>query len=122
MSITMNFPLICEVTPCGAVHTTHMDVSAGFLTLMPVFAGEAPPRQAYGALIAGYARMRDIDGALATLRKFHSVGGVPDSRMFDVLIDVCIKQGEFKRALQVQHHFYTDTIMLSVSKGYGVEI
>ena len=65
-------------------------------------AGEPPPQQAYGALIAGYARTRDIDSALAALRTFHSVGGVPDTRMFDVLIDVCIKQGEFKRALQVR--------------------
>lgn len=59
------------------------------------------PAEAYGAVIAGYARLRDVDGALATLRAFHAAGGAPDAQMFGVLMDVCIKEGQFKRALQV---------------------
>jgi hypothetical protein len=59
-----------------------------------------PPVEAYGAVVAGYARLRQVDAAVATVRAFHAVGGAPDVRMLDTLADLCVREGEFRRAWQ----------------------
>ena len=64
--------------------------------------GLPPPLAAYGALIAGYARYRDADMALSALQDFFELGGQPDAQMFDTVLDVCVRTGRFKRAMQVR--------------------
>ena len=65
-------------------------------------AGLAPPLEAYGALIAGYARRKDADLALSALQDFFELGGQPDFQMFDTVLEVCVRTGHFRRAMQVQ--------------------
>ena len=60
-----------------------------------------PPLEAYGALIAGYARRKDADLALSALQDFFELGGAPDAQMFDTVLDVCVRTGRFRRAMQV---------------------
>lgn len=62
--------------------------------------GVPPPVEAYGAAVAGYARLRQVDAAVATVRAFHAAGGAPDVRMLDTLADLCVREGEFRRAWQ----------------------
>ena len=57
--------------------------------------------EATGAVLAGYARLQDTEAALGTLQAFVGAGGAPDNRMFDTLVDLCVRTGEFKRAMQV---------------------
>ncbi len=63
--------------------------------------GRPPPLEAYGALLAEYARQRDADAALAVLQEFFERGGTPDDQMFDTVMDLCMRTGEFRRAMQV---------------------
>ena len=65
-------------------------------------AGLAPPLEAYGALIAGYARRKDADLALSAFQDFFELGGQPDFQMFDTVLEVCVRTGHFRRAMQVQ--------------------
>ena len=64
-------------------------------------AGLPPPLEAYGALVAGYARRKDADMALSALQDFFELGGEPDAQMFDTVLDVCVRTGRFRRAMQV---------------------
>ena len=64
-------------------------------------AGLPPPLEAYGALVAGYARRKDADMALSALQDFFELGGQPDAQMFDTVLDVCVRTGRFRRAMQV---------------------
>lgn len=64
-------------------------------------AGRPPPLGAYGALLAGHARRRNTGGALAVLQEFWERGGAPDAEMFDTVVDLCVRTGEFRRAMQV---------------------
>ncbi|CAL8460726.1 g257 [Coccomyxa elongata] len=63
--------------------------------------GRQPPLEAYGALLAEYARRRDAEAALSVLRDFFERGGTPDDQMFDTVMDLCMRTGEFRRAMQV---------------------
>lgn len=85
-------------------------------------AGGAPPLRAYGALIQGYARLRQVEPALALLRDFYQLGGNPDAQMFDTLVDLCMRTGEFKRALQVGFcicsHFPSSSLEASIRKAF----
>lgn len=64
-------------------------------------AGQPPPIEAYGAVIEGYAKQQDADAALAVLKAFFLLGGEADSRMYDIVVDVCVRTHKFQRALQV---------------------
>ena len=57
--------------------------------------------EAYGALLAEYARRRDAEAALWVLQDFFERGGTPDDQMFDTVMDLCMRTGEFRRAMQV---------------------
>jgi hypothetical protein len=57
--------------------------------------------EAYGALLAGHARRRNVAAALGALQAFWAAGGQPDGAMFDTLVDLCVRTGEFRRAMQV---------------------
>ncbi|KAK9865371.1 hypothetical protein WJX84_012366 [Apatococcus fuscideae] len=63
--------------------------------------GQPPPIEAYGAVIEGYAKQQDADAALAVLKAFFLLGGEADSRMYDIVVDVCVRTHKFQRALQV---------------------
>lgn len=71
--------------------------------LRPVFPspGHPPPVEAYGALVAGYARLRQVRAAVGAVRRYHGAGGSPDVRMLRALADVCVREGEYKVAMQV---------------------
>ena len=60
-----------------------------------------PSLEAYGTIVAGYARRRDADMALSALQDFFELGGQPDLQMFDTVLDVCVRTGHFRRAMQV---------------------
>ena len=64
-------------------------------------AGQLAPVEAFGALVQGYARLRQVDAAVDAVRRYHAAGGVPDVRMLRALADVCVKMGEYKVAMQV---------------------
>jgi pentatricopeptide repeat protein len=66
-----------------------------------VFTGEQPSVQAYGAIVAGFARQRDANAALDIFKHFIAAGGAPDKMMFDTLLSLCIKCEEYKSARQV---------------------
>lgn len=63
--------------------------------------GQPPPVEAYGALVAGYARLRQAQPALGAVRRYHAAGGAPDKRMLETLADVSLRVGEYKVAMQV---------------------
>lgn len=69
--------------------------------------------EAYGALVAGYARLRMVTPAVDAVRRYHSAGGSPDVRMLESLADVCVRQGEYKVALQVRQ----ETVLGAVGTG-----
>ncbi len=71
------------------------------VTALAKAAGQRPPVQAYGAVIGGYSKERDLDAALEVVKLFYQEGGDPDRGMFDSLVELCMRSGEFKRALQV---------------------
>jgi hypothetical protein len=64
-------------------------------------AGQPPPIHAFGAVVCAYARQRQLEPALETVRRFYDLGGTPDAAMFDVLVDLAVRTGQFKRAMQV---------------------
>ena len=63
-------------------------------------AGIGPPVEAFGAVVTGYVRLKSVNAAVSTVRKFHSVGGQPDAQMLDQLVDLCVRTGEYKVAMQ----------------------
>ena len=38
--------------------------------------------------------------ALSALQDFFELGGQPDAQMFDTVLDVCVRTGHFRRAMQ----------------------
>lgn len=62
--------------------------------------GKPPPVEAYGAIVSGYARLKQVKSVVNTVRRFHAAGGIPDQKMLNQLVDVCIYAGEFKLAMQ----------------------
>lgn len=62
--------------------------------------GTGPPVEAFGAVVAGYVRLKMVNAAVNTVRKFHAIGGEPDVQMLDQLIDLCVRTGEYKVAMQ----------------------
>lgn len=62
--------------------------------------GMDPPVEAFGAVVAGYVRLKMVNPAVSTVRRFHSIGGEPDVQMLDQLIDLCVRTGEYKVAMQ----------------------
>lgn len=53
--------------------------------------------------VQGYARMNQAEAALDVMREFWQQGGEPDDSMFEVLVTLCVRTGEFRKALQVVH-------------------
>lgn len=49
----------------------------------------------------GYARLKRVDSAMKTVKRFHAAGGVPDVAMLDVLVELCIREGDLQTATQV---------------------
>ena len=61
----------------------------------------APPKQAFGALIAGYTSAAFLDRALEAMKEFCRQGGVPDARMVGHIVPLCLQQGSYRHAVQV---------------------
>ena len=51
--------------------------------------------------LQGYARLNQAEAALDVMREFWQAGGEPDDSMFEVLVTLCVRTGEFRKALQV---------------------
>jgi len=62
--------------------------------------GLPPPVEAFGAVVTGYVKLKQVNHAVDAVRRFHSAGGTPDIRMLDQLVDLCVRTGEFKVAMQ----------------------
>jgi hypothetical protein len=50
----------------------------------------------FGALASGYARERLCVDAVALLRRFNELGGVPDKQMMDTVLTACLTAGEVR--------------------------
>lgn len=48
----------------------------------------------FGALLVGYARQRRCAEAVALLRRFNHIGGVPDKFMLETVLTACLTSGE----------------------------
>ena len=44
--------------------------------------------------------MKLVAPAVDVVRRFHGAGGTPDQQMLDQLVDLCVRTGEFKVAMQ----------------------
>ncbi len=55
----------------------------------------------YGGVVAGRARRGDLDGAFAAYDAACRAGVEPDGRLFDSLLDACVRCGRFDRATSV---------------------
>lgn len=62
--------------------------------------GLPPPVEAFGAVVTGYVRLKLVAPAVDAVRRFHAAGGTPDVQMLDQLVDLCVRTGEFKVAMQ----------------------
>lgn len=62
--------------------------------------GLHPPVEAYGAVVAGYARQLAVTPAVAVVKRFHAAGGSPDAQMLDLLANIAIRAGDYKVAMQ----------------------
>jgi hypothetical protein len=61
----------------------------------------------FGAMLAGFARERLCGDVVATLRRYHELGGVPDQRMYDTALTACLTAGEvphFPSCVCLQFH------------------
>lgn len=58
-----------------------------------------------GAGLQGYCRLNQAQAALDVMREFWQQGGDPDDSMFEVLVNCCVRTGQFKKALQVGPHW-----------------
>lgn len=63
--------------------------------------GQPPPLAAHGAVMSGHARRRDFASATKALQRFVDAGGNPNSRMYNTLVDIAMRTGDYKKALQV---------------------
>lgn len=50
----------------------------------------------FGALLVGYARQRRCAEAVALLRRFNHIGGVPDQFMLETVLTACLTSGEVR--------------------------
>lgn len=62
--------------------------------------GRPPPVEAYGALIRGYYRLRDLKPLIAAFRQFLRLGGRPNRKMANAVVRLCLFNGETSTALQ----------------------
>ena len=53
--------------------------------------------------------------ALSALQDFFELGGQPDVQMFDTVLDVCVRTGHFRRAMQVGFFFSKSLFTKSLS-------
>ena len=60
-----------------------------------------PPVQAFGALIQGYTRAAFLERALEAMKEFCRRGGVPDNRMLNCIVPLCLQSGSYSQAVQV---------------------
>ena len=59
------------------------------------------PVEAFGAIIHGYTKRRDLSAAIAKFRWFCNMGGHPDSPMLDTLLRSCIMKRDLPHALKI---------------------
>ena len=66
----------------------------------PLPAGLPPPVEGFGALVSGYARLREVAPAMDAVKRFHSMGGTPDVQMLDVLVNLAVRSGTSRSAMR----------------------
>lgn len=59
-----------------------------------------PPVEAYGALIRGYYKRKELRPLVAAFRKFLSLGGIPNRPMANAVVRLCLLKGDNTTALQ----------------------
>ena len=62
--------------------------------------GLPPPVEAYGALIKGYYKRKELKPLVAAFRKFLSLGGIPHRAMANAVVRLCLLKGDNTTALQ----------------------
>ncbi len=67
--------------------------------------GRPPPVEAYGALIRGYYRRRELGPLLASFRAFLRMGGRPNRKMSNAVVRMCLVNGKLSIAMQVRARF-----------------
>ena len=63
--------------------------------------GDPPPTAAYGAALAGHARLGQASKALEVLHAFTAAGGAPDGAMLDAVAGACVFARDDATALAV---------------------
>ena len=59
-----------------------------------------PPVEAYGALIRGYYKRKELGPLVTAFRKFLSLGGIPHRSMANAVVRLCLLKGDNTTALQ----------------------
>lgn len=62
--------------------------------------GLPPPVEAYGALVKGYYKKKELGPLVAAFRKFLSLGGIPHRSMANAVVRLCLLKGDNTTALQ----------------------
>jgi hypothetical protein len=62
--------------------------------------GHPPPVEAYGALIRGYYRLKDLPPLMAAFQKFLRMGGRPNCKMANAVVRLSLLKGQLNTALQ----------------------
>ena len=98
MDIAAYNAMVDALTRCG-----EMEAAEAMLQRTSAFAqrnGLVPSVEAYGSIVYGYVKLNQVQAAVGAVRRFHAVGGTPDMQMLDQVADMCVRNGEFKLAMQ----------------------
>jgi pentatricopeptide repeat domain-containing protein 1 len=97
--LVLDAPAYNALLTCLAFANKHEEATA-LLARMRA-AGVQPTLASFGSLVAGAARAGDLDRALAAYRDACASGIMPDVRMYDVLLDACVRAGRFEMGVDL---------------------
>lgn len=63
--------------------------------------GLPPPIEAFTPVILSHAKAKRVDAALEYTRRFLQQGGEADDVLIEILVEMCMRTGEFRRAMQL---------------------
>lgn len=63
--------------------------------------GLPPPLQAYISVVKGWANLRELRQAVDVVEEYCETGGVYEPQIFDIVVILAVRQGQFRQALKV---------------------
>ncbi|GAX83758.1 hypothetical protein CEUSTIGMA_g11183.t1 [Chlamydomonas eustigma] len=79
---------------------TEAEQAAAHAAAAAASSGRSPPVEAYGALIRGYYRLKDLPPLVAAFRSFLRMGGKPNRKMANAVVRLSLLEGQLNIALQ----------------------